>query len=220
MIIGITGLIGSGKDTVAKLFVEKYNCVQDSFASPLKDMCATIFGWPREMLEGDTIESRDFRETPDLYWTKKLSIDSFTPRLALQLLGTDIMRTHFNENIWLNSLEYRMRKMSTTTKCVVISDARFVNELDLIRSLGGVVLNVKRNELPDWHQYAVKANVDGHVPSRHIMNTRFKHVHQSEWNWIGYDFDYCIENNGTLDDLKDRISVLREEIFRRNLRAI
>ena len=56
MIIGITGLIGSGKDTVAKLFVER-GCTQDSFAAPLKDVCSSIFGWDRTMLEGDTVES-------------------------------------------------------------------------------------------------------------------------------------------------------------------
>ena len=83
-LIGICGFIGSGKDTVAKMFVEQ-GCVQDSFAAPLKDMCASIFGWQREMLEGDSMDSREFRETPDLYWTRKLGIDHFTPRLALQL---------------------------------------------------------------------------------------------------------------------------------------
>lgn len=219
MIIGITGLIGSGKDTVAKLFVQS-GCVQDSFASPLKDMCASIFGWDREMLEGDTIDSRDFRETPDLYWTKKLGIDSFTPRLALQLLGTDIMRTHFNEDIWLSSLEYRMRKVSTTARCVVVSDARFVNELSLIKDLGGIVINVKRDELPEWYDYAYKANVEGHVPSKHIMTTRFSHVHQSEWNWIGFDFDYEIENNSTLEDLSETVANIQRDIFTKSIRAI
>ena len=220
MIIGITGLIGSGKDTVAKLFVKSHGCAQDSFAAPLKDMCASIFGWDREMLEGDTIDSRDFRETPDLYWTKKLGIDSFTPRLALQLLGTDIMRTHFNENIWLSSLEYRMRKALNTSKCVVVSDARFVNELSLIKDLGGIVINVKRNELPDWYEYAYKANVEGHVPSKHIMNTRFSNVHSSEWNWIGFEFDYEIENNTTIEHLSDVVSKIHADIFQKSLRAI
>ena len=88
MIIGITGFMGSGKDTVAEMFVDK-GAVKDSFAAPLKDLCASVFGWDRHMLEGDTVPSRDFRETADIYWTRKLGIDNFTPRLALQLLGTD-----------------------------------------------------------------------------------------------------------------------------------
>ena len=150
MLIGITGFIGSGKDTVAGMLVEQ-GCVQDSFASPLKDLCASIFGWDRDLLVGDTVDSRDFRETPDLYWTRKLNIDNFTPRLALQLIGTEIMRTHFNQNIWLDSLEYPIRKQANNNNCIVVSDARFKNELDLIKDLGGVVLHVVRDDLPEWY---------------------------------------------------------------------
>lgn len=218
MLIGITGFIGSGKDTVAKMFVEK-NCVQDSFASPLKDLCASVFGWPRQLLEGDTVESREFRETPDLYWTKKLGIDSFTPRLALQLIGTDVMRNHFNNDIWLNSLEYRIRSKSQHTN-IVISDARFQNELDLIKSIGGVIINVSRNDLPDWYDYAYKANVEKHIPSRHTMKTRFSHVHSSEWDWVGYDFDYEIKNTGTLDELRDTVDSVYSSMFNSALRVI
>lgn len=78
MIIGLVGLIGSGKGTVANMFVER-GCVEDSFAAPLKDLSASIFGWPRDMMEGDTIESRDFRETADLYWGRKLGIQTLLP---------------------------------------------------------------------------------------------------------------------------------------------
>ena len=104
MIIGITGFMGSGKDTVAEMFVEK-GAVKDSFAAPLKDLCASVFGWDRHMLEGDTVTSRDFRETADIYWTRKLGIDNFTPRLALQLLGTEIMRIIYSRHL-VDSLEY------------------------------------------------------------------------------------------------------------------
>ena len=49
MIIGLVGLIGSGKGTVANMFVER-GCIEDSFAAPLKDLSASIFGWPRELM--------------------------------------------------------------------------------------------------------------------------------------------------------------------------
>lgn len=210
MLIGITGFMGSGKDTVAKMLVDK-GCVQDSFAAPLKDLCSSIFGWPRELVEGDSKESRDFRETPDLYWTRKLNIDNFTPRLALQLLGTDIMRNHFNEDIWLNSLEYRIRKSNADSPCVVVSDARFRNELDLIRSLGGKIIHVVRDELPEWHDIAVMAN-SGSIPAKHKMETRYSMVHASEWKWVGYDFDYEIKNTGTLEQLEQKVDQVCEQI--------
>jgi hypothetical protein len=210
MIIGITGLIGSGKDTVAKLFVDR-GCTQDSFAAPLKDVCASIFGWDRNMLEGDTIESRDFRETPDMFWTRKLGIDNFTPRLALQLMGTEVLREHFHKDIWIDSLEYRMRKAVNEAPCVVISDARFTNELDLIKNLGGAVINVKRGELPDWYYTATQAN-QGYVPAQHKMLTQHKTVHLSEWNWIGYEFDYVIENDSDLETLKTKVEQIHIQI--------
>ena len=210
MIIGITGLIGSGKDTVAKLFVDR-GCTQDSFASPLKDVCASVFGWERHMLEGDTIASRDFRETPDIFWTRKLGIDNFTPRLALQLMGTEVMRNHFHTNIWIDSLEYRMRSAEADHPCVVISDTRFINELDLIKRLGGVVINIERGEKPEWYETASLAN-SGHVPSQHIMHTRFKNVHLSEWNWVGYNFDHVITNNDTIDSLRIMVDSTHELI--------
>ena len=218
MIVGITGFIGSGKDTVAKMLVEK-GAVQDSFAAPLKDLCASVFGWPRDMLQGDTIESRDFRETPDMYWTRKLGIDQFTPRLALQLLGTEIMRTHFNQDIWLDSLEYRIRKQAQEDQIVVVSDARFKNELDLIKQLDGIVIHVIRNDMPEWYETAAHAN-RGSVPAKHTMETRYASVHASEWKWAGYDFDYEISNTGTLAELQSQVDTIHNNIFSTKIKAI
>ena len=58
MIIGIVGHIGSGKDTVGNIITQHTQGRRDSFAAPLKDLCASIFGWERHLLEGDTIEMK------------------------------------------------------------------------------------------------------------------------------------------------------------------
>ncbi len=216
MIIGLTGFIGSGKDTVANMLCE-LGATQVSFASPVKDVCASVFGWDREQLEGDTIESRDFRETPDIFWTRKLGIDNFTPRLALQLIGTDIMRNHFNADIWISSLEYRLRK--STNDIIVVSDARFQNELNLVKSMGGKVLTVVRDELPEWHDVAVKAN-QGSVPAKHTMNTRYKSVHASEWSWVGFDFDTVLDNTGSLDNLEKQVHSFYNSIVDKELKIV
>ncbi len=67
MIIGICGLISSGKGTVADILVEKHNFIKLSFADKLKDGVATVFGWDRAMLEGDTVESRKWLEQFDMF---------------------------------------------------------------------------------------------------------------------------------------------------------
>lgn len=216
MIIGLTGFIGSGKDTVANMLCD-LGATQESFASPVKDVCASVFGWDRDLVEGDTIESRDFRETPDIFWTRKLGIDNFTPRLALQLIGTEIMRDHFNSDIWISSLEYRLRKSSNDI--IVISDARFQNELNLIKSMGGKVLTVVRDELPEWHDIAVKAN-KGSVPARHTMNTRYKSVHASEWSWVGFEFDHVIDNTGSLEDLEKQVNSFHSSLVDKELKIV
>jgi len=213
-IIGLVGFIGSGKNTVADMFVENHSCVQDSFASPLKDLCSAMFGWERPLLEGDTVESRDFRETPDLYWTKKLNIDNFTPRLALQLMGTEVLRNHFHQDIWLNSLEYRLRMRHQTDPCVVVSDARFQNELSLIKSMNGFVIWVQRGELPEWYDVAKTSQTN--AVNRKIMQTRYNSVHESEWNWVGHPVDYIIKNESTLDNLISRVAEIRADVDVKN----
>lgn len=218
MVIGLVGLMGAGKDTVANILLER-NCVKDSFASPLKDLCSSIFGWPREMMEGDTVQSRDFRDTPDMFWSRKTGIPNFTPRLALQLLGTDVLREHFHEDIWLNSLEYRLRCKQESSPCVVISDARFKNELNLIKTLGGKIIWVQRGELPEWYDTAVSAN-KGNAVSSKIMSTQYRDVHRSEWDWIGFEPDYIIENNTDLSDLRTRVETVRNHVLSKQLQAV
>lgn len=213
-IIGFVGLIGSGKDTVANMFVESTRAAKDSFAAPLKDATSAIFGWERALLEGDTEESRSFRETPDMFWSKKLEIPEFTPRLALQLLGTDVLRNHFNEAIWINSMEYRMRANHADNEIVVVSDARFQNEIQLIKDLGGQVVWVRRGDLPEWFDIAVKANT-GDLPSQQIMCDDYSHIHRSEWDWAGVEADHVVYNNLTLEDLSAQVDLLSDIITQR-----
>ena len=65
MIIGIVGLIGSGKDTMADYLVNVHGFRRDSFAATLKDAVSAVFGWDRDMLEGRSRSSRAWREQPD-----------------------------------------------------------------------------------------------------------------------------------------------------------
>jgi|TARA_R110001592_G_scaffold92661_1_gene269839 hypothetical protein len=208
--IGILGNIGSGKNTVAQYFATK-GCIPTSFAGPIKDLCTSVFGWDRDLLEGETDESREFRESIDLYWSNKLNISGFTPRLALQLIGTDVMRDHFNQDIWLNSLEYRVKKLHNQNECVVISDVRFRNELELISRVGGTTILVQRNEKPEWYDIALAAN-GGDAVAKHIMSRDFKDVHSSEYDWIGCKIDFTIDNNGSLEELYAIVDEIIEKL--------
>jgi len=134
MIIGICGLIGAGKDTAADYLVNFHEFRRDSFASTLKDAVAHIFGWDRDLLEGRTKAAREWREQVDHWWANRLGIPHLTPRWVLQYWGTDLCRNHFHNDIWIASLENKLRKTNDHT---VISDCRFLNEIEAISQSRG-----------------------------------------------------------------------------------
>lgn len=207
MIIGIAGYIGSGKDTIADYLVEKHGFERVSFASSLKDACANIFHWDREMLEGKTKEHREMREQVDTWWSERLGIPGFSPRFALQYIGTDVLRKHFDDSLWILSLERSI--LNNPDRKVVISDLRFPNEFKMIKELNGVTVDVVRGEEPEWASVAKLAN--GGVRSAcEQMSTKFNYVHISEWARLGHISGYTIadvtiDNNGTLTDLYSAI---------------
>src|SRR6478752_160620 len=111
-VISLVGFQNSGKDTAAQILIDQ-GFIPFSFAESLKDTLATIFCWEREMLEGKTLESRAWRETIDPWWAKELGIANFTPRFAMQHVGTDLFRKHFSDRVWIMNIK---RKMSALPK--------------------------------------------------------------------------------------------------------
>jgi len=202
MIIGITGLIGSGKGTVADILVDEHNYIKLSFADKLKDGVATVFGWDRAMLEGDSVESREWRETVDEFWTKETGRE-ITPRLVLQEFGTDCMRNGFYDGIWVSLVKQEIINNPETN--YVVPDVRFKNEIDVINNLGGKIWNVRRGELPSWWGYAIQ---DNHHPDSSLMKDYHSDVHQSEWRWIDKDdqFGNILHNDGSIEALYSKVS--------------
>ena len=188
MIIGICGLIGSGKGSVADILIENHNFERLSFADKLKDGVASVFSWDRDMLEGYTDRSRIWREKEDEYWTKETGM-SVTPRLVLQLFGTDCMRNGFFDGIWVSLVKKKLLDNPNTDW--VLPDVRFVNEMQAIKDVNGEIWQVRRGELPAWFEQ--RRDYGGAVPN----------VHPSEWEWILPDPNYkqIIQNDGTLEEL-------------------
>ena len=188
MIIGLCGAQGAGKDTVGSILVKEYGFQKLSFASALKDMLAALFSWPRHLLEGDTEESRDWRETVNEFWARKINIPDFTPRKALQLIGTDCLRQHFCADIWVNIVEQKIAellKVNPNAK-IVITDCRFQNELVMIKKFeNSQIWKIERGST-----MPAQANASAHA---------------SETDWQSFPFDLVIHNDGTVDDLRNFI---------------
>ena len=93
---------------------------------------------------------------------------------------------------------------------VVISDARFPNEVQAIRNMGGRIIRVDRGEEPDWWKHAVEA-ANGSHGAEAIMRTTYKDIHESEWAWSGTIPNEVLLNSGTLDQLYGMVELLNNK---------
>lgn len=132
-LIALTGLAGSGKDTVADHLVEHHGFFKYSFAYPIKQALNSMFGWTMEMWD-------------DREWKERV-IPKFgkSPRQMAQTLGTEWGRELINPDLCVilaaqNALEHSK---------VVIPDCRFDNEAKMVRNEKGKILNIVR---PGTHQ--------------------------------------------------------------------
>lgn len=193
MIIAICGLQGSGKDTFGSILVKNHNFVKLSFASLLKDILSVLFDWNREMLEGTTKESREWREQIDEWWSNRLNIPKFSPRYALQYFGTEIFRNHFHDEIWIAALEKQLYKYTN----VVITDCRFPNEINTLKKYNAIFIRITKGYVPEWF-----------ISYENNLIEKPEGIHPSEYLWIKTDFDYKYINNGTIEEMTDYISNL------------
>ena len=202
MIVGICGFIGSGKDTAADYLVNFHEFRRESFAATLKDAVAAVFGWDRDMLEGRTKQAREWREQVDPWWAERLGMPNLTPRWVLQYWGTEVCRRAFHDDIWIASLENKLR---TSRDDVVISDCRFPNEIAAIKKQGGSVIWIQRGTIPHWYSIATKANRGDTKAKQWLEN---EGIHSSETAWAGTDFDHVVSNDGSIEELYSKLKNL------------
>lgn len=206
-VVGIMGFKGSGKDTAAEALYELSQVWHKvAYADALKNTLCCMFGWHRDMMEGKTAESRVWRERVDPWWSEKLGIPHFTPRFAMTHIGTDIIRQHFNDNMWILAAEREVDRILGGGYSVVITDCRYPNEAEMIRKKGGKLLYVTRGTEPEYYQYSsIPVDAPEYAQAHAIMKTKYSHVHSSEWAWNNIQFDAVIDNNGSIKDLFNNV---------------
>lgn len=270
MLIGISGKMGSGKDTVGKII--QYLQYRDTFnveiptseknfdvfrhslahkdqlwkikkfADAIKDMTCIILGCTRDQLEDREFKEKELGEDWARYYatmrgfTTKTEISKsmikdyseaeddlgpmyliekevLTPRKILQLLGTEAGRNIIHPNIWVNASLHKyyasetVRPISEENKAKypvgmapdnqismeypkwVFTDTRFPNEAKAIKEKGGILIRVNRN-------------------TKNLEN-----LHPSETALDNYqDWDYVIDNNGTIEELISKVQTVLDEI--------
>lgn len=198
--IGLVGYAGAGKDTVG-LYLNEVGYQSIAFADGIKDCLASMFMWDREMLAGRTPESRAWREQVDPWWADKLGIPHFSPRFAMTTIGTDTVRRHFHDEIWMLGTERKMQAMGGK---IVVTDLRHQGELKMMARLGARIYRVRRGPEPKWAEVALKAN-SGDASAKEKMDKVFM-VHESEWGWLGHPVDGVIDNDGDIDELNRNVA--------------
>lgn len=173
MLVSLSYKARSGKDTIADYLVQNYGFVKMSFAESLKKASKEIFSFSEEQVNGN------LKEVVDPYWNQ-------TPRYILQKVGTELFRNYFDKEIWVRSLEARIKRSDSKNIC--ITDTRFPNEVDAVKRWGGKLIKVVRDVVPE------------------ITGVK---QHESEIALESYTgWDYIVYNNGTFEDLYRKIDNL------------
>jgi hypothetical protein len=115
-------------------------------------------------------------------------------------IGTDLIRRKFLDTQWCDLMQ---KQLQSHTAPVVITDARFRNELQMVRDQGGVTVWVRRLPLPTWYDGALWLNSRPPWQRKWLRPflSELNPVHESETDWLGWDFDHVIDNTGSLEEL-------------------
>lgn len=183
-LIGISGKIGSGKDTAAEIIQHLTNPMKldmfpyevKKFAGKLKTIASILTGIPVEKFEDQEFKKQYLGEDWNYQIDKFNPIQKMTVRELLQKLGTDALRDGLHTNVWVNALLADYNENSNW----LVTDTRFPNEAKAIKDLGGVVLRIERS-------------------------TCQLGTHPSETALDNYTFDYVIHNNGSKEDLEKEL---------------
>ena len=176
-LIGLAGRARSGKDTVGEYLKLNYNFHTYALASPLKKACKEMFGLT-ESQQQDNLKEEVIPE-----W-------GLSPRQMYQTLGTEGGRELFGQDIWIKRARVELKnycdwidelpsvQFHSQEPRMVVTDIRFDNEADWIRSEGGVI----------WHVNRLNENES-------------VHDHISENGITSLPEDKIIYNNSSLDEL-------------------
>ena len=199
-VIGLSGFAGAGKSTVAEYLVRQHGFVRLSFAAAVKDIAAAAFAWDRQRLEGATPQDRAWREQSDDFWSERMG-KPFTPRYALQYIGTDLFRTHMLPSIWADLVVAKIRQLGPEVN-IVVDDVRFVNEREALRAEGALFLLLRREQFSSPLHAAMwdtaRRGQFGVGIDKPIT------IHPSEWDWLRdltVANDAVIVNQGSYDEL-------------------
>ena len=162
-----------------------------------------------KMMDSKQCTKEEYEEEVKINWQTAYKT-VYTPRLLLQHIGTELFRNQIIDGIWVNALmsEYKPKEelVGTTPENIqwgevypnwIITDTRFPNELQAVKDKGGINIRVNRPK----ERELILRNATSIIDTRKTLEPE----HKSETALDNATFDYTIENDGTLDELIDKI---------------
>ncbi len=193
MLIAVLGRKSSGKDTFANVLINEFGFTRYAFADPLKKGIQSFFN-----LSDEQLYDVELKEKIDERW-------GVSPRILFQVFGTDLFQFSIKKFIpelkcderkhWVILFkEWYLEKLSKDPNFkVIISDGRFLHEIEEITKLGGYVVKIVRP--------VAEINGDKHQSEIEIDSIPEKYI------------DLSINNDGLLEDFNDKIRLFMNSIY-------
>ena len=187
-IIGVSGKIGSGKDTFAELLAEQLvgKVERHALADKLRLITEIVSGvrmiTTHEINKPFCNEIRNYTQDQ-----KNIVIKQFNKTIGetLQLVGTDLFRDNYDTDIWVKSFfTEELEEKLSKGKIIVVPDVRFVNEADYILQEGGYLIRlegdpmgVRKNSLRDLNHIS-ETNLDNYTSFSKVIYNNKKDINR------------------------------------------
>jgi hypothetical protein len=182
MIVAFTGKKGSGKDTAAAMLIERYGYTKVAFADNLRFVGSTIFGYTDAEMNDPKLKEQEVDHWPFMSWrdtaraigtdvVRKALPDIVAEYLTAQMWSDDEirrMREHFS-GVWVKSWTEKVARFNGP---VVVTDCRFLDEAEAVRSLGGVIVRITSDRTGGADGHASEAEMELIQPDLTIANDR------------------------------------------------
>ena len=198
-IVGVGGLLTSGKDAFADYLVTSWGYTKTFMSNPLHQWLLTQNPWikldkPVQCMEGWTLEPGEFH--PYNYIVHQVGYteakEQTEIRRALQRIGTECGRKLISENVWADAMEREIRQLfERGINHIVVTGIRYENELKMIQRLGGETVWIERPSARASHEEKIRSAAASADTA----------THSSEVSLDVKRFDSVIENDGSLEQL-------------------
>lgn len=181
-----------------------------AFADPLKEFCINVLGLTYEQCYGTTedknsltnlkwenmpgvitqgvLENHNIKNGPLLDWVRVHERGLMTAREVLQYFGTDIVRKMYH-NAWADACIRQIQ--AEESNFAIITDCRFVNEVEAVKKAGGRVIRLLRKISDDDHKS--ETELDSYTEYDYVIdnnNITLKekdielHKVLCDWGWL------------------------------------